>query len=202
MSTDAEVSDPISRSIGSRLWSAVLSFLVPGLGQAFTGRYTTGVPFIVVVAACHISLVLTVYLWSKVPGAAVLAAIVFIVVTGIVVSVWAAINAFGHKYKLRKLPYVRRYAVYAVFLIIALVPYDLISGSKHWKPYSYPSASMLPTIQPGDWFLAITDDYILHPPKRGDLVVFRLPADPSVELAKRIIGLPGDEVQMKGGILY
>ena len=39
-------------------------------------------------------------------------------------------------------------------------------------------------------------------PERGDVIVFRLPRDPSTTYVKRLIGLPGDRIQMKGGRLY
>ncbi len=41
-----------------------------------------------------------------------------------------------------------------------------------------------------------------HTPERGDVVVFRLPRDPSTTYVKRLIGLPGDRIQMQGGRLY
>jgi signal peptidase I len=40
------------------------------------------------------------------------------------------------------------------------------------------------------------------PPERGDVVVFRLPRDPSTTFVKRLIGLPGDQIQMRSGRLY
>src|SRR6516164_448223 len=41
-----------------------------------------------------------------------------------------------------------------------------------------------------------------RPPERGDVVVFRLPRDPSTTFVKRLIGLPGDRIQMREGRLY
>jgi signal peptidase I len=90
----------------------------------------------------------------------------------------------------------------------------------YYEPYSMPSGSMAPTLLPGDYFIASKSSYgysrfsmpfglprfsgriFDNPPERGDVVVFKLPTDNSTEYVKRVIGLPGDHIQMKAGNLY
>ncbi len=44
--------------------------------------------------------------------------------------------------------------------------------------------------------------FAIHPPQRGDVIVFRYPRDPSRDFVKRVIGVPGDEVEMRRGAVY
>jgi len=74
------------------------------------------------------------------------------------------------------------------------------------EPFRIPSGSMMPTLQIGDLILVnkfsygirlpIIDKKIIpvSDPKRGDVMVFRYPADPQVDYIKRVVGVPGDEV--------
>ena len=71
------------------------------------------------------------------------------------------------------------------------------------QPFRIPSASMVPTLLVGDFLLvdkqtADRDQAPLAPGriKRGDVIVFRFPASPSVHLVKRVIGLPGERLRM------
>ncbi|MDD5035017.1 MAG: signal peptidase I [Methylococcaceae bacterium] len=74
------------------------------------------------------------------------------------------------------------------------------------EPFRIPSASMMPTLLIGDFILVNKFTYgirlpvlnqkiiEMNEPKRGDIVVFRFPKDPSVNYIKRVIGLPGDRI--------
>jgi signal peptidase I len=100
-------------------------------------------------------------------------------------------------------------------LLIALVLRVLL-----FQPFTIPSASMVPTLLEGDYIIVskFSYGYSRHSipfspplfsgrilggkPKRGDVVVFKLPRDGHTDYIKRLIGLPGDRVQVKGGVVY
>lgn len=62
--------------------------------------------------------------------------------------------------------------------------------------------SMEPTLHSGEFVIVNKLAYSLGKPKTGDVIVFRFPRDPDQEYIKRVIGVPGDRVTIKGGIVY
>ncbi len=97
---------------------------------------------------------------------------------------------------------------FPVVLIVLLLRSFLV------EPFRIPSGSMMPTLLIGDFILVNKFTYgirlpVLHnkviemnEPKRGDIVVFRFPRDPSVDYIKRVIGVPGDTVAYYQKKLY
>ena len=100
-------------------------------------------------------------------------------------------------------------------LIIAVVIRTFL-----FQPFNIPSGSMIPTLLVGDYLFVSKYSYgYTHyslpfspdifsgripsswTPQRGDVVVFRLPKDDSIDYIKRLIGLPGDRIQMIDGVL-
>jgi signal peptidase I len=96
----------------------------------------------------------------------------------------------------------------------------LFAGTAIGQPFIVPSGSMEPTLMIGDEIAAAKYAYgygrysapigvipihgrlLDHPPERGDIVVFALPRDPRQTYVKRVIGMPGDRIQMRGGRLF
>jgi len=82
----------------------------------------------------------------------------------------------------------------------------LVIRSFIFEPFRIPSGSMIPTLLQGDYIFVQKFSYGLRwpvieekfvetgSPQRGDVVVFRLPSDPSINYIKRVIGLPGDTI--------
>lgn len=89
-----------------------------------------------------------------------------------------------------------------------------------FQPFTIPSASMEPNLYEGDYIIVskwnygyskyssvvplpfIKDRVLGGEVKRGDIVVFKLPSDTKIDYIKRVIGLPGDRIQMKSSKLY
>ncbi|MFH2085807.1 MAG: signal peptidase I [bacterium] len=71
-----------------------------------------------------------------------------------------------------------------------------------FQPHQVDGRSMEPNFQNGEYILTDKVSYRIHPPKRGDVVVFHSPQDERIDFIKRIIGVPGDTVELKAGYVY
>lgn len=71
-----------------------------------------------------------------------------------------------------------------------------------YQPFSAPSQSNAPNLMEGDYFLVSKLAYRSSDPVRGELAVFKLPIDGQTDYIKRVIGLPGERIQMRGGVLH
>lgn len=66
------------------------------------------------------------------------------------------------------------------------------------QPFIVSGASMDPTFKDGDYLIVDELSYLTRLPKRGEVVIFRFPKDPSKFFIKRLIGLPGETVTITG----
>lgn len=70
-----------------------------------------------------------------------------------------------------------------------------------FEPFTLPSSSMVPTLNQGDYIMTNTWYYDQAEPKYGDLVVFNVSGSPGTRFIKRIIGLPGDQIEIRDDVL-
>jgi signal peptidase I len=86
---------------------------------------------------------------------------------------------------------------YAEALIVAVL-LALVIRTFVVQAFKIPSGSMLPTLQIGDHILVNKFIYFFRPIHRGDIIVFKFPQDESRDFIKRVIGLPGETLEIRG----
>jgi len=84
-----------------------------------------------------------------------------------------------------------------VLSVVLFVSINLISAR-----IRVDGASMEPTLVSGEYVIVSRLSYRFGSPQRGDIIVFHFPRDPKEEYIKRLIGLPGDVVEVKNGSVY
>lgn len=105
-------------------------------------------------------------------------------------------------------------------VIIQALLLAVVIRTVFFQPFTIPSGSMMPTLLVGDYIFVSKFSYgysryslpfspnlfegrlFGSTPERGDVVVFRLPQDTDIDYIKRLVGLPGDRVQVTDGVLY
>ena len=182
--------------------AAVLSFLAPGLGQIYNGKGALGLIFFLVSLALPIcGLVLG---WPR-----RFIGLVALALVAIVFWLFTVIHAFfqAHRIKQIELKKYQKTAVYTFFIILSLgltflVPIKAWASMGGISPYRIATGAMMPTLQVDDLIMAATKAYRDSGPKRGDLVVFDYPADPTKQFVKRVIGLEGDRIEIRDKQVY
>ncbi len=86
---------------------------------------------------------------------------------------------------------------FALIAILIVVPIRMFIA----QPFIVSGASMETTFHSGEYLIVDQLSYHLHEPKRGEVIIFRYPRDPSKFFIKRVIGLPGDTVTIENGIV-
>lgn len=105
-------------------------------------------------------------------------------------------------------------------VLVYAVAIALLVRTFAFEPFNIPSGSMIPTLLIGDYLFVSKYAYgysryslplglplipgriFASAPERGDIAVFKLPRDNRTDYIKRVIGLPGDKIQVREGILY
>jgi signal peptidase I len=132
---------------------------------------------------------------------------------------WATVLALWMYGRVQGFGFWRTIASFAAGALVLPVIVALLIRTLLLQPFDIPSSSMMPTLLVGDYFFVSKYAYgythysipfsprlfsgrlLASEPQRGDVVVFRLPKDGTTDYVKRIVGLPGDRIQMIDGVL-
>jgi signal peptidase I len=87
---------------------------------------------------------------------------------------------------------------FAVLAIAIVLPIRIFIA----QPFIVSGTSMVPTFDSGEYIIVDQVSYRLSEPKRGDVVIFKFPEDQSKFFIKRVIGLPGETISIKGNDVF
>ena len=183
---------------------ALVSLVVPGLGHAMVPAWGRGWAWFGAGTALGLVLMAGCSLVAPTPWVVGVAFVVTLLMAGLFNGA-AALDAWRVARAARPVAasrwYRRRWVSVVAMLAISSGVEAMSAPLMGWRSFSIPSASMLPTLEIGDYLLTDTH-WKGEMPGRGDVVVFLLPSDGRTDYIKRVIGLPGDRVQMKAGRLW
>ncbi len=180
--------------------AGVATLGVIGLGQLYNAKLRKAaamyILWLIAVAFLIFAPVVTSFTW-------LLTALALPVIVGLIALVDAIRDAV-HLREVELHSYNRWYVYLSILLINGLVVSQLLVGlaTQSYRAYKIPTQSMSPTIEMGDAMIADMKAYRKSHPSRGDLIVFNFPLNESIPYVKRLIGLPGEEIEIRNRTVY
>ena len=193
------------------LIAVMLSVILTGLGQIYAGRILRGILFfclpILVVIPGFLYMVNPSCKINKSLFGAAIALIAALVAFGIfvIIDAYRCAKAYNIKNNLtRSITNGKRVLIILgiLFLLFVFNPSQIISlyiKSNVMEAYKISSGAMIPTLRVGDRIFADKAIYKQTAPKRGDVAVFVAPDEVGKSYIKRVVGLPGETVEIKDG---
>ena len=154
--------------------------------------------------------------WQTANAIAVQTLLIF----GAIAAVWSIVITVAMLREVARFGVIRASFTYLIALIMAALLVGLPIRILLWQPFNIPSGAHMPTLLIGDHVFVSKYAYgysrfslpfapqlfngriLAARPERGDVVVFKLPSDNRTDYIKRIIGLPGERVRLRGGVVY
>ncbi|OHB64219.1 MAG: signal peptidase I [Planctomycetes bacterium RBG_13_60_9] len=195
--------DPAKRSP----WlAALLSFIMPGVGQVYCGRLLRGLA-LGLAYGLAIPVMLGLLAYAGPASTILFGSLAVIAVVGVMIA--AVVDAWRLAVRTRSDYELKAFNCPGVYLLIGLmiqgssIGYGLHVRASFFEAFRVSAASMYPTIAINDRILGDKTAYRKADPKRGDLVLFHPPSGEwRMTYIKRVVAIGGDTVQMTGGELY
>lgn len=199
MSANLDQSPGPNREKPRSAWRAVLlSLVTTGLGQLYNGQPVWGLVFFLAMTSITV-LSYLMYWFAGMTSLLVVLSLSLLLKLAAVIHAAAAARR-RKVFSLR--PYNRWFVYLGVFLATSALSWGMQSSLFHFYTFTIPSGSMQPALQIGDFIMVDTTYYDGKEVSRGDVVVFRLPEDRGKIFVKRVIGLPGERVEIKARKVY
>jgi len=188
--------------------AALMSAALPGFGQLYNGQINRGIWLFLVFSLLTVPVVAVIAL--LLPAVLTVGVLLCSVILALGVWLWGIVDAWrvarsAGDYTVKSWQTSGLYVLVFLLCVGLVLPMFISYVRNHQvKPFRIPSASMVPSLQPGD-FIFTNMNYncpsCLWDIKRGDVAVFVYPNNRTQYYIKRIVGVPGDEVSVNSGIV-
>jgi signal peptidase I len=204
----------MGRLISKEPWAAaILSLMLPGAGHVYAGRAHRGL--VLFCGAAVAGIVITAYALepsTRLGLPFILIAVVFLATFNLYVPIdaYRSAKTWNLQHDAPRRPRWQRglHIAASLLLLLLLDPRGLIAHyvslymvNNVVRAFEIRSDSMAPTLLIHDRVLVDKRFYRSREPRRGDLVVFRYPPDPNRAFLKRIVGLPGERIELSAGVI-
>jgi signal peptidase I len=177
----------------------LLSLVTPGLGQIYNGQFKKGILYLV---GFFLAYIIFSFLLLKFYG--MICYLIIMVGFFLFILLDALLGAIKSKAIALK-----SYNKWYIYLIIFLLGSAVIRPLLGWtiknniaRAYKIPSSGMKPALLVGDHLIANMRIYKSEKPRRGDMIIFEYPKDPSQDFIKRVIGMEGEKVELINNKIY
>ena len=181
--------------------AAMLSLIMPGLGQVYNGALAHGL-LIAFIGALFLPLFgYSIAINNSVMTIEVIAAGIIFYLAVIIDAYWKA-RRTAPGYQLKEY---NRWYVYILLILLNMggtIPVALTVRAHLIEAFIVPAASCYPTIVPGDRIIANKIVYNKQEPQPGDMIVFINPENRYIKYIKRIIACAGDTIEIRSGEVY
>ena len=186
-------------------WLAVLlSIAATGLGHIYSGHLTKGLVLFFVSFAFAPLIVMTA---NHTTSTAVFVMILFSVLLIALIYIYAVVDSYRSAERVSDFQprSYNQWPVYLLFILVSLTYPTSLSATIRdhvWQAFKIPSASMAPSVLPGDRIFLNKAIYNMKSISRGDIVVFIYPDDRRKFYIKRVVALPGDTISIRNSVVW
>jgi signal peptidase I len=199
--TRGSVINEIQKVKRQPLAAILLSILTPGLGQVYNGQLIKGGIF-------YFAFFLLPIVFAYIGLQYEFKGLIVFIASIIFFFLFIVGDAFfvSHKIKIMVLKSYNKWYIYFLLMVLSLFFlslrgnffYDILGI----KAYNLPADSMTPTLLPGDKTIIDLKYYDTNIPRKGDVITFKYPGDPSKIFLKRVIAVEGDVIELRDKIVY
>jgi signal peptidase I len=187
------------------LLAVLLSFLLTGLGQMYAGRAKRGLALLLISIVC----VIAAFAYVLPPNTKLHPILLLLILPVLAFALFVIIDAYRcartwniQHHLTRKITAGKRVAFIFGILVVPIIPGPEELVARYIRdhvvaPYKMPAGSMRPALMEEDRLLVDKTIYRRSEPRRGDIMVFKYPDDPKRLFIKRLVGLPGETVEIR-----